>query len=56
MLKTGEVLVDKILDAVAKMPDKGLDKALALRKAGQLATIYLNESSGVVEQVFGSTS
>jgi len=55
VLKTGELLVDKILDQISALPNKPADKVAALVRLGQLAGVYINETGGVLDRVFGSS-
>lgn len=56
MIKTGEKLVDDILEAVAKVPGKGVDKLHALQIAALIGSIYQNHMSDeIIEKGFGST-
>ncbi len=56
MLKTGEKLVDEILEAVFKVPGKATDKIIALERVWHLVAIYQCENDETLESVFGSTS
>jgi len=56
MLKTGEKIVDEILEMVGKHPAPARDKISALMRVGQLAGVYANETNDDLwDRVFGST-
>ena len=52
MLKTGDILVDQIMEAVAKLPVPAREKILALARLAQIAAAYANAEEELIESVF----
>jgi hypothetical protein len=55
MIKTGEKLVDEILETTFALPGKIEDKIIALERAWKITSLYQCESNEILQLVFGSS-